>query len=143
MGLDPRSPNFWRDAFVRLASIDHNVGRLIHKWTPGKKNIKSPPSKTWKQTYVRRIDALSEDRSKRETFRLLARTQLVGGEARLQPEVESCEDVRAHAYRARAAACRQTYCRAKRANPLPSESAKERAAKSEPESAQKPVGLRE
>ena len=50
MGLDPGSPNFWRDAFVRLAEIDHNVGRLIHRWTPGKKNIKSPLSKTWKQT---------------------------------------------------------------------------------------------
>jgi hypothetical protein len=116
MGLDPRSPNFWRDAFVRLAAIDHNVGRLIHRWTPGKKHIKSPRRKTWKQIYVRRIDALSEDHGKRETFRLLARTQLVGGKARLQPEVESCEDVRAHAYRARAAALRQTYYRAKRAN---------------------------
>jgi hypothetical protein len=143
MGLDPRSPNFWRDAFVRLASIDHNVGRLIHKWTPGKKNIKSPPSKTWKQTYVRRIDALSEDRGKRETFRLLARMQLVAGEARLKPEVESYEDVRAHAHRARRDALRQTYYRAKRANAPPSESAKERTAKSRPDSAQKPIGLRE
>ena len=141
MGLDPGSPNFWRDAFVRLAAINYNVGRVIHRWTPGKKNIKSPPSKAWKQTYVRRIDALSKDRSKRETFKLLARVKVVEGELRLQPEVESCEDVRAHAYRARKDALRQTYYRAKRANAPPSEPAKERTAKSKPESAQKPVGL--
>jgi hypothetical protein len=138
MGLDPSSPNFWRDAFVRLASVDHNVGRLIHKWTPGEKNIKSAPSKTWKQIYVRRIDALSEVRGKRETFRLLARMQLVRGEWQLQSKVESCEDARTSAYRARADVFQQTYYRAKRDNAPPIESAKERT---EPESAQKPAGL--
>jgi hypothetical protein len=44
LGCDPNDANFWRSAFVKLASIHHNVGRLVHRparptqnassWTP-------------------------------------------------------------------------------------------------------------
>jgi hypothetical protein len=127
MGLDPRSPNFWRDAFVRLAEIDHNVGRLIHRWTPSKKKIKSPLSKMWEQaSRVEEVRAAQGSNSVRETFRLLA-----------QPKAENSEDVRARADRTRAAQQRQRYYRAKREIT----SAKGTAANLPPESLTKPTGL--
>jgi hypothetical protein len=143
MGLDPRSPLFWRDAFLGLAAIDHNVGRLVHMWTPGEKNIKSPQNKSWKQIYVKRVDALVErvGDSEREIFKLLARTRGVKGQWRLGPKVENSEDARARGDRAREARLRQAYYRAKRANAPPIETAKEGTAKSKPASTTKAVGL--
>jgi hypothetical protein len=127
MGLDPRSPNFWRDAFARLAEIDHNVGRLIHRWTPSKKKIKSPLSKMWEQaSRVEQVEAARGSNSVRETFRLFA-----------QPKAESSEDVRARADRTRADKQRQRYYRAKREIT----SAKRTAANLPPESLTKPTGL--
>jgi hypothetical protein len=107
MSLDPRSPNCWHDAFVRLAEIDHNVGRLIHRWTPSKKNnIKSSLSKMSKQvSLVEEVDVRSGSNSKRETFRHLAKVRSVGGAS---SNKNSSDD------RARTAAKQQAYYRAKR-----------------------------
>ena len=30
---DPDDPNVWRSAFIKLARIHHNVGRIVHKWS--------------------------------------------------------------------------------------------------------------
>ena len=133
MGLDRHSPNFWHDAFMRLAEIHHNVGRLIHRWASSKKKSKSSLSRMWKQVlFVERVDALRGSGSERETFRLLARMRRVGGEWRLQPEGRNIKD-----NRAREAALRRAYYRAKRNIA----SAKDMAAKPPSESLTKLVGL--
>jgi hypothetical protein len=30
---DPDDPKVWRSAFIKLARIHHNVGRIVHKWS--------------------------------------------------------------------------------------------------------------
>jgi hypothetical protein len=55
MDLDPQSPDFWKNACIRLAQIHHNVGRLVHRWTPRKGTHKS--SLTKKRIILRHVDA--------------------------------------------------------------------------------------
>jgi hypothetical protein len=79
MGVDLRSPNLWRDAFVRLAEIHHNVGRLIYRWTPGKKkNMKSSLNKVAKSVaLVREVgEIVSAGVSEREAIRRLAKKRV-------------------------------------------------------------------
>jgi len=75
MGFEPESPTFWRDSFMHLAELHHNVGQLVHQWTPIKKTETSYFVKLWQQvTFVERVEILSASIGKRETFRRLAKS---------------------------------------------------------------------
>lgn len=109
MRLEPESPTFWRDAFMRLAEIHHNVGRLVHPWTPNRRSAKSPLNMLLnKILFVQKVDALSKSRSQREVFKLLAKMKLIDGVWQVAKSRNSKDE------RARADALRQAYHRAKR-----------------------------
>jgi hypothetical protein len=99
MGFEPESPTFWRDAFMRLAELHHNVGQHVLHWTPIEKSQKLV--KLWEQiSFVERVEAMSDLCGTRETFRRLAKSNRSGSRT-------SRED------RAKAASLRRAYYRAK------------------------------
>jgi hypothetical protein len=101
MGFEPESPTFWRDSFMRLAELHHNVGQLVHHWTPVEKSQKLYLVKLWEQiSFVERVEAMSDFWGKRETFRRLAKSNRSGRRT-------SRDD------RAKADAMRRAYYRAK------------------------------
>jgi hypothetical protein len=110
MGFEPESPTFWRDAFMRLAELHHNVGQLVHHWTPVDKSQKPYLVKLWEQiSFVERVEAMSDLYGKRMTFRILAKTKRIDGEWQIDFKSRNSK-----ADSAKAAALRQAYYRAKR-----------------------------
>jgi hypothetical protein len=76
LGLDPAAPDCWRDGFIRLAKLHHNVGRLIHRWTRKHNNAAEWTIAEQIELLWRVADFQRQGKSEREAVELVARGKL-------------------------------------------------------------------